>query len=183
MFLSLFNSFASAKHPPLIVCFQDPPLWRNRLPFFGGFTSFAPSFANRHPRVAFYVFMSLMDMATITPIVTSRFDHATLEISPHSLFGMKAEKFYIVNCYSVWGSTATERTVSPTLTLPNTAFPNLVVGDFNIHHPLANLIRRHNSSELKASFPYFSRAAVHGYILLNTPGVHTRFPLQRSSRP
>jgi len=183
VFLSLFNSFTSAKYPPLIVCLQDPLVWRNRLPFFGGFTSFAPSFANRRPWVAFYVFRSLIDMATITPIFTSRSDHATLEISAHSLFGMKAEKFHIVNYYSVWGSTATESTVSPTLALPNTAFPTLVVGDFNIHHTLAIPIRRHNSSELKASFPYFSRAAEHGYILLNPRGVHTHFPLQQSSRP
>jgi len=97
-------------------------------------------------------------MATITPIFTSRSDHATLEISAHSLFGIKAEKFHIVNCYSIWGLTATESTVLPTLALPNTAFPILVVGDFNIHHPLANPIRRHNSSVLKASSPYFSRA-------------------------
>ena len=29
VFLSLFNSFALAKHPPLIVCLQDPLVWRN----------------------------------------------------------------------------------------------------------------------------------------------------------
>ena len=122
-------------------------------------------------------------MATITPIFTDRSDLATLEISARSLFGTKADKFHIVNCYSVWGSTATERTVSPLLALPSTALPTLVVGDFNIHHPSADPLRKHNSSELKASFPYFSRATELGYMLLNTPGVHTRFPLQGSSRP
>jgi len=122
-------------------------------------------------------------MATITPIFTERSDHATLEVSARSLFGTKAEKFYIVNCYSVWGSTATERRVSPLLALPSTALPTLVVGDFNIHHPSADPLRKHNSSELKASFPYFSRAPELGYILLNMPGVHTRFPLQGSARP
>ena len=183
MFLSLFNSLASAKHPPLIVCLQDPPVWRNRLPSYAGFTSFAPLVPNRRPRVAFYVFRSLLDMATITPILTGRSDHATLEISAHCLFGMKAERFHIVNCYSVWGSSATERTVSPLLALPIAAFPTLVVGDFDIHHPAVDPIRRHNPSALKASFPYFTRAAEQGYTLLNTPGVHTRFPLQGSSRP
>ena len=67
--------------------------------------------ANRRPNVAFYMFRSLIDMTTITPIFTSRSDHGTLKISGSSLFGMKAEKFHIVNCYSVCGSTATERTV------------------------------------------------------------------------
>ena len=183
MFVSLFSSFASGRPPPLIVCLQDPPVWRNRLPFFAGFNLFAPLIPNRRPRVAFYAFRSLMDMATITPIFSSRSDHATLEISAHFLFSIKAEKFHIVNCYSMWGSTAIERTVSPTLALPSTAFPTLVVGDFNIHHPSADPIRRHNSSELKAPFPYFSRAAELGYTLLNTPGVYTRFPLQGLSRP
>jgi len=183
VFLSLFNSFTSAKHPPLIVGLQDPPVWRNRLPFFAGFTSFAPLIANHRPRVAFYVFRSLIDMATITPIFTSRSDLATLEISAHSLFSTKADKFFIVHCYSVWGTTATERTVSPILALPSSAFPTLVVGDFNIHHLSGDTIRRHNSSALKPSFLYFSRAAGLGYSLLKTSGVHTRFPLQGSSRP
>ena len=61
------------------------------------------------------------------------------------------------------------------------AFPTLLVGDFNIHYPWADPFTRHNFSALKASFPYFSRAAEHGYTLLNTPGVYPRFPLQRSS--
>jgi len=136
VFLSLFNSFASAKHLPLIVCLQDPPVLRNRLPFYAGFTFFAPLVFNRPPRVAFYVFRSLIDMATITPILTGRSDHSTLEITAHSLLGLKAERFYVVTSYSVWGSTATERTVSPLLALPAAPFPTLVVGDFNIHHPL-----------------------------------------------
>jgi len=121
-------------------------------------------------------------MATITLILTARSDHATLEISANSLFGMKAEKFHVVNCYSVWGSAATERTVSPFLALPTPAFSTLVVRDFNIHHPSADPIRKHNSSELMASFPYFSSAAEHRSTLLNTPGVHTCFPLLGSSR-
>jgi len=138
VFLSLFNSFALPKNPPLIVCLQDPQVWRNRLPFHAGFTSFAPLVPNRRTRVAFYVFKPLIDMATITPIFTDRSDHATLEISAHSLFRTKAERFHIVNCSKVWGSTATERTVSPLLALPSTALPTLVVGDFNIHHPSAD---------------------------------------------
>ena len=93
------------------------------------------------------------------------------------------ERFHIINCYSVWGKTITERTIAPSLALPFSSFPTLVVGDFNVHHPSADPLRKHNSSELKASFPYFSRATEYGYTLLNIPGVHTRFPLQGSSRP
>jgi len=182
VFLSLFNSFASAKNPPLILCVQDPPVWRNRLPSHLGFTAFAPSGTGRHPRVAFYVFMSLMDMTTITPIFTGRSDIATLEITPPSLFGTTMERFHIITCYSVWGKTTTESTITPTLALPSSSFPTLVVGDFNIHHPSADALRKPNSSELKASFPYFARAAEYGYTLLNIPRVHTGFPLEGSCR-
>jgi len=182
VFLSLFNSFASAKSPPLIVCLQDPPVWRNGLPSHSGFTSFAPSATSRRTRVAFYVFRSLIHMATITPIFTCRSDIATLEIAAPSLFGMTVERFHIINCYSVWGKTITESTVAPALALSLSPFPTLLVGDFNIHHLSGDPLRKHNFSELKASFPYFSRAAEHRYTLLNTLEVHTCFPLQGCSR-
>jgi len=132
--------------------------------------------------MAFYVFRSLIDMTTITPIFMGRSDIATHEITAPSLFGTTHARFHIINCYSVWGKTITERRVAPTLALPLSSFPTLVVGDFNIHHPSADLLRKDNYSELKASFPYFSRAAEYAYTLLNMPGVHTRFPLYRSSR-
>jgi len=122
-------------------------------------------------------------MATITPSFTGRSDIATLEIATPSLFGTTMEMFHIINCYSVWGTSTTERTVVPALALLLYSFPNLVVGDFNIHHPSTDPLRKHYPSELKASFPYFSRAAEYGYTLLNTPGVHTRFPLHGPSSP
>jgi len=182
VFLSLFNSFASAKNPPSIVCLQDPLVWRNRLPSHSGFTSFAPLASSRRPHEAFYVFRSLSDMATITPIFTGRSDIATLEMAAPSLFGTTVERFHIINCYSVWGKTIAERTVAPALAIPLSPFPTLVVGDFNIQHASTDPLRKHDSSELKASFPYFSRAAEHEYTSLNTPGVHTHFPLHGSSR-
>ena len=122
MFLSLFNPFASARNSPLIVCLQDPPVWRNRLPSHSGFISFAQSAITCRPRVAFYVFRSLIEMATITPIFTGRSDMATLEITAPSLFGTTVEMFHIINWYSVWGKTIPERTDAPpwpSLSLPS----------------------------------------------------------------
>ena len=147
MFRPVFNSFASTKHPALMVCLQEATLWRNHLPSFAGCTSFASSIANPCPRAAFYAWRSLIDMATMTQTFTSRSDYTALVISAPSLFSTKAEKFHPVNCCSVSGSTTTKWTVSLTLTLPSTAFPPVVVVDFNIHHPAADPIRRHSSSE------------------------------------
>jgi len=48
--------------------------------------SFASVSCGHCPRVAFYVFMSLIEGATMTPVFTGRSDLATLEISDTSLF-------------------------------------------------------------------------------------------------
>ena len=74
-------------------------------------------------------------------------------------------------------------TVSPLVAFPETSFPTLVVGDFNIHHPLPDPLRSHSAEELATSFPYFSRSSELGFGLLNQPGVYTRFPLGGSGRP
>ena len=102
MFLSLFNSFASAKNPTSVVCLQNPPFWGNRLPSFEGFSSFAPPTTNRCPRVAFYVFSATLQEATVLPVFTERSDVATLEIHSLRLFCQAAGTLSIVNCYNVW---------------------------------------------------------------------------------
>jgi len=140
--------FCFSKKPSLDCMSTGPSGLKELITSFFGLHIVCPSSSDRRPWLAFYAFRLLVDMATITPIFTGRSDLPTREISTPSLLGGKAEMFHIVNCYSVWGSTATERTVSPTLALPATSFPTLVVRDFNIHHPLADLMRRHNSSEL-----------------------------------
>ena len=74
-------------------------------------------------------------------------------------------------------------TVSPLVAFPETSFTTLVVGDFNIHHPLPDPLRSHSAEELATSFLYFSRSSELGFGLLNQPGVYTRFPLGGSGRP
>ena len=68
-------------------------------------------------------------------------------------------------------------TVSPLVAFPETSYPTLVVGDFNIQHPLPDPLRSHSAEELATSFLYFSRASELGFGLLNQPSVYTRFPL------
>ena len=74
-------------------------------------------------------------------------------------------------------------TVSPLVAFPETPFPTLVVGDFNIHHPLPDPLRFHSAEELATSFPYFSRSSEVGFGLLNRPSAYTHFPLGGSGRP
>ena len=74
-------------------------------------------------------------------------------------------------------------TVSPLVAFPETSFRTLVVGDFNIHHPLPDPLRSHTADDLATSFTYFSRSSELGFSLLNQPGGYTLFPLGGSGRP
>jgi len=184
VFLSLFNSFASALHPPDIVCLQDPPFWRSRLPFFGGFKSFCPPHSlGSQPQVAFYISSSFLSYATVLPSFFDRSDVAALHLFGVELFGGSLTQFGILNLYNLWSQRSSVSTVPPDLSFPDDGFPLLVVGDFNIHHPLADPLRSYSRRDLAASFPYFSRAADLGFELLNLPGVFARFPWERATRP
>ena len=184
MFLSLFNSFASVKAPPDIVCLQDPPVWRSRLPSFHNFTSFhAPCSGGFKPRVAFYVSTMLLSHVTVVPFFFRLNDVAALDIYGSDLFGGSFTQFHILNVYNLRPRHAGSMTVSPVVSCPQVDFPLLVVGDFNIHHPLSDPLRAHSTVELVLSFTYFSRASELGFDLLNLPGIFTRFPFEGSSRP
>ena len=184
MFLSLFNSFVSVKAPPDIVGLQDPPVWGSRLPTFGGFTLLhAPTVGNRKPRVALYVSSALWAYATILPLFFDCFDVAALDFHGSDLFVRIFPQFRILNVYNLRSNSVNCMTVSPVVSFPEIHFPLLVVGDFNIHHPLSDSLRAHSAEELNVSFPYFSRAARMGYELLKTPRVFTWFPLGGNTCP
>jgi len=98
VFLSLFNSFASALHPPHIVCLQEPPFWCSRLPSFSGFNSFCPPHAlGSKPRVAFYVSSSFMSHTTVLPMFFDSPDVVALDLFGVDLFGRSFTQFRILN--------------------------------------------------------------------------------------
>ena len=184
MFLSLFNSFASAKCPPDIVCLQDPPFWCSRLPSFQNYTSFAPpGGTGNKPKVAFYVSTYLLAQATVLPAFFDRPGVAALDVFRVNLFGKLFTHFRILNLYNLWTKRASQMTVSPLVAFPEPCYPTLVVGDFNIHHPLPDPLPFHSADELATSFPYFSWFSELGFGLLNQPGVYTCFPFGGSGRP
>ena len=184
MFLSLFNSFASANFPPDVVCLQEPPFWRSRLPSFQNYTSFAPpGGTGNKPKVAFYVSPHLLAQAPVLTAFVDRPNVVALEVFGVDLFGKSFSHFRILNLYNLWTKRTSEMTVSPPVAFPETPYPTLVVGDFNIHHPLPDPLRSHSAEELATSFPYFSRASELGFGLQNQPSVYTRFPLGGSGRP
>ena len=129
MFLSLFNSFASAKYPPDVVCLQDPPFWRSRLPSFQNYTSFAPpGGTGNKPKVAFYVSTHLLAQATVLPAFFDRPDVVALDVFGVDLFGKSFSHFRILNLYNLWTKRTSQITVSPLVAFPETSYPTLVVG-------------------------------------------------------
>ena len=183
-FLSLCNSFACTKCPPDIVCLQDPPFWRSRLPAFQNYIPFAPpGVTGNKPKVAFYVSSILLAQATVLPAFFDWTDVVALHVFGVDLFGKSFSHFRILNLYNLWTKRTSQMRVSPLVAFPAPSCPTLVVGDFNIHHPLPDPLRSHSAEELVTSFPYFSRYSELGFGLVNQPGVYTRFPLGGSGQP
>ena len=184
LFLSLFNSFAAVKAPPDIVCLQDPPVWRSHLPYFHNFTSFhAPCSGGFKPRVAFHVSTTLLFHLTVLPLFFDHYDVASFDIYGSDRFGGSFTQFRVLNVYNLRSRHTGSMAVSPVGCFPEVNFPLLVVGDFDIHHPLSDPLRAHFSEELVFVFSFFSKASELGFELLNLPRVFTRFPLGGSSRP
>jgi len=184
VFLSLFNSFASALHPPDIICLQDLPFWRSPLPCLNGFKSFCLSHSlSSKPKVALYVSGGFMSDGTVLPRFFDMPDVVALDLFGVDPFGRAFSQFRTLNSYNLWSQRSSVRTIFPDLAFPDDGFPLLVVGDFNIHHPLAHPLRSYSCRDLAASFPYFFRAAELGFELLNLPRVFTRFTWDGVSRP
>jgi len=170
---------------PLILCAFKILLFGALAFLFSVVSSpFAPPPLPRpKPKVAFCVSNNFLSFATVLPRCFDRPDVATLNLFGVALFGGSFTQFRIFNLYNLWSQRSRVRTVPPDLSFPDDGFALLVVGDFNIHHPLADPLRAYSCRYLAASFPYFSRAADLGFELLNLPGVFTRFPWDSATRP
>ena len=79
----------------------------------------------------------------------------------------------IVNTYN--RHTAEGLTVPADALFGETIEPTLVVRDLNIHMAMTDSIRDLSSSERRMGEHYMRTAALQGYTILNTPGIHTRF--------
>ena len=82
--------------PPDIVCLQDLPLWRSRLPSFQNYTSFAPpGGSGNQPKMAFYISVYLLAQAMVLPAFFDKPDVATLDVFGVDLFGKSFSHFRI----------------------------------------------------------------------------------------
>ena len=181
VFLSLFESFKEATPYPSLVLLQDPPVNKAHLPSFNGFKSFFPPV--RKPRVAAYVHMCFLSNYTVLPRFKGVDDILALDISSNkALFGTAFNSFRVINAYSTNTVDHRVHSFQPEVVFPDLGFPHLVVGDLNIHNPLSDPLRHFSPREISFSTPYFEKAAVSGFALLNPPGEYPRFPLVGKAR-
>jgi len=183
VFHSLFHSFTTAPQSPLVVALQDPPSRWSTHPTFPGFMSFAPPHSGR-PHVAVYVSCLLNMHFAVSTVVHDSSDMKSLEIhSPEGLFGCPHRTLRITCAYLRDTNHLPYCSVPPKRVFSTSPHLPLLLGDFNMHHPLADPLRSLTDKEYSLSAAYFDKAFETPYHLLNTPGVYTRFPFNTISRP
>jgi len=171
VFLSLFHSFTMLPHPPLVVAIQDPPSRRLVLPTFPGFMSFAPPPPGR-PCVAIYVSRTLNQHLSCSTVFYDSSEMLSVEVfSLEGLFGSPHRSLRVTSVYLLRINYPPYRSILPERIFSFLSYPHLLLGDFNLYHPLAYPGRSLSAREFTISTPYFDAAFDVPYHLLNTPGV------------
>jgi len=170
-------------HPPLLVAIQDPPSRRSVLPTFLGFLFFAPP-PPGPPRVAIYVSRTLNQHLSCSTVFHNTSEMLSVDVvSPEGLFGSPHRSLRVTSVYLLRTNRPPYRSILPERVFSFLSYPHLVLGDFNLHHWLADPCRSLSEREFIISTRYFNATLDIPYHLLNTPGVYTRFPFHTISRP
>jgi len=103
--------------------------------------------------------------------------------SPVGLFGSPHSSLRVTSLYLLRTNRPPYRSIPPEKVFSVLSYPQLVLGDFNLHHPLADPWRSLSEREFTIFTRYFDAAFEAPYHLLNTPEVYTRFPFDTTSRP
>jgi len=183
VFLSHFHSFTMLPHPPLLVAIQDPPSRRSVLPMFLGFLSSAPPPPSR-PWVAIYVSRTLNQHVSCSTVFYDSSEMlSVVAFSLEGLLGSSHRFLRVTSVYLLDTNHPPYHSIPPERLFSFLSYPHLVLGDFNLHHPLADPCRSLSEREFTISARYLDVAFDVPYYLLNTPGVYTRFPFDTISRP
>jgi len=183
VFLSLFHSFTMLPNPPLLVAIEDPLSRPSVLPTFPGFMSFAHPTPGR-PWVAIYVSRMLNEHLSCSTIFHDSSEMISVYVfSPEGLFGSPHSSLRVTSVYLLRTNRPPYRSILPERILSFLSYPHLVLGDFNLHHPLADPCRSISEREFTISTRYFDAAFDVPYHLLNTPGMYSWFPFDTITRP
>jgi len=101
--------------------------------------------------------------------------------SLEGLFGSPHRSLRVTSLYLLRTNRPPYRSIPQDQIVSLLSYPHLVLGDFNLHHPLADPCRSLSEREFTISTGYLDVAFDVPYHLLNTPGVYTWFQLDTIS--
>jgi len=103
--------------------------------------------------------------------------------SPEGLFGSPHRFLRVTSVYLLRTNRPPYRSILPERVFSFHSHPHLVLGDFNLHHPLGDPCHSLSEREFIIFTRYFDAAFDVLYHLLNTPRVYSRFPFDTILRP
>jgi len=103
--------------------------------------------------------------------------------SPEGLFGFPHCSLRVTSVYLLHTNRLPYHSIPPECLFSFLYYPHLVLGDFNLHHLLADPCGSQSEREFIISARYLDFAFDIPYHLLNTPGVYPRFLFDTISRP
>ena len=103
--------------------------------------------------------------------------------SLEGLFGFPYRSLSVTSVYLLHTHRPPYRSIPPEQLFSFYSYPHLVLGDFNLHHPLADSCHSLSLREFIISARYLDAAFDIPYPLLNTPGVYTCFHFDTISTP
>jgi len=181
-----FNFFTVLLHyhtPPLIIAIQDPHSRRSVLPAFPGFLSLTPPPPGK-PGMAIYIAHSLNLHLSCTTVFHNTLEMISVEaFSPEGQLRCPHRSLSITSVYLLTTNSPPYRSISTNNVFSYLPYPHLIIGDFNLLHPMADPLRTLSDREYTLSARYLDAAFNTLYHLLNTPGVYTCFPFDTISRP
>jgi len=183
MFFSHFFTALPCCLTLLCLLLFKTPSRRSVLPTFPGFLSFAPP-PPGSPRVAIYVSGTLNQHLSCSTVFHDSSEMLSVDVfSLEGLFGSPHRSLWVTSVYLLHTNNPPYHSIPPERLFSFLSYPHLVLGDFNLHHPLADPCRSLSEREFTISALYLDVAFDVPYNLVNTPGVYTRFPFDTISRP
>jgi len=180
VFLTLFSLIRNRNVS--FVCLQDPLLFQGDPLRAPGYQCFSSHVSGQKKRVATYVncfltacfnYLCVSPIADVLHLLMSRNDGG-------KVVG-ENERLSLINTYNrqVDGN----NTVSPTNLFTDNTNPSLIVGDLSVHTMYTDPERDMSTAERRKGAHYIRVARLHGYAILNKPGIYTTTPDDNTTRP
>jgi len=177
-----FSHLYHAAPPPLTCCDSRSPLRTIGAPDVSRI-SFLPPPSHWPPLSRHLCFLSFESALVLLHSLSGLLGDAFSDVfSQEGLFGSPHRSLRVTSVYLLHTNRPPYRSISPVRFFSFLPYPNLVLGDFNLHRPLADPCRSLSEREFVLFARYLDVAFNIPYHLLNTSGVYTCFQFDTISR-